>query len=134
MADSPDVLSMGRRCVQLGYSFHWPAGSMEPFLVRPDGVHVKLAVRDYLPFLVTKDEVDGSEAKLFTCPAPPGDGIPDAGGSASEHESEEARKVEAKSLRHVLLHDKVADLATDYLSVYPVPSKTSEHVFNGSPA
>jgi len=46
MADSPDVLSMGRRCVKMGYSFHWPAGSLKPYLIRPDGVKVELIVRD----------------------------------------------------------------------------------------
>ena len=39
MESCPAVLSVGRRCMEAGYAFHWPAyGS--PFFVRPDGASV----------------------------------------------------------------------------------------------
>lgn len=48
---SPDVLSMGRRCVEDGYSFHWPVGSSSPYFVTPNGDTVTLTVDHYIPFL-----------------------------------------------------------------------------------
>jgi hypothetical protein len=33
---SPPVLAVGRRCMEEGYSFHWPSGR-QPYLIAPDG-------------------------------------------------------------------------------------------------
>ena len=35
--ESPDLLSLGIRCLQLGYAFHWEPFSTTPTLVTPDG-------------------------------------------------------------------------------------------------
>ena len=35
LADTPDVISIGRRCVQLGYGFHWEPSSKKPYFTRP---------------------------------------------------------------------------------------------------
>lgn len=48
--DSPAVVSVGQRCVDAGWSFHWPAFS-RPYFKRPDGTKVKLEVDDYVPYL-----------------------------------------------------------------------------------
>lgn len=37
MTDSPDVLSMGRRCIDQGYEFQWLAHVSKPFFVTPLG-------------------------------------------------------------------------------------------------
>ena len=41
MQSSPNVLSLGRRIVEGGYSFHWVCGS-SPFLTLPNGNSVEL--------------------------------------------------------------------------------------------
>ena len=52
VAHSPDVLSIGRRCQELGYEFHWPAHSSTPYFVSPDGRDViKLETIDFVPHL-----------------------------------------------------------------------------------
>ena len=35
LADTPDVISIGRRCVQLGYGFHWDPWSKKAYFTRP---------------------------------------------------------------------------------------------------
>ena len=47
---TPAVLSMGMRCMRMGYSFHWTAGH-DPIFVRPDNKHVKLRVIGDIPYL-----------------------------------------------------------------------------------
>ena len=46
---SPDALSIRRRCVQDGYSFQWRPYSLAPTLKRPDGKIVKVVSRDSCP-------------------------------------------------------------------------------------
>ena len=52
LADSPAVLSLGKRCLEDGYSFHWPAGE-QPTFVGPDGKHIPLIVRHNVPYVQT---------------------------------------------------------------------------------
>jgi hypothetical protein len=47
---SPPVLSVGKRCMEEGYSFHWPAGR-NPYLIAPDGVKHVLEVDNMVPYL-----------------------------------------------------------------------------------
>ena len=54
---TPNVLSMGRRCVLDNYSFWWPGGSLSPAFTRPDGETCFCVVRGYIPYL----EDDGSD-------------------------------------------------------------------------
>ena len=53
MKDTPDVLTMGRRCMREGYSFHWAAYSNQPYFQKPDGTRILLKVDNYVPYLVT---------------------------------------------------------------------------------
>ena len=50
LPNSPAVLSIGRRCMEHGVSFHWSAGQA-PFMIRPDGVEAHLQVRGCIPYL-----------------------------------------------------------------------------------
>ncbi len=52
MASTPAVLSIGRRCMDFGYEFRWPAGKL-PYFITPSGVKVTLIVDDYIPYLRT---------------------------------------------------------------------------------
>ena len=57
LAQSPEVLSIRRRCVQDGYSFQWLPYSLAPTLKCPSGIIVKLVSRDCCPYL-DDDEPD----------------------------------------------------------------------------
>jgi hypothetical protein len=41
------VISIGKRCVEMGYCFHWPPYSESPFFVKPDGTRVTCLVKQY---------------------------------------------------------------------------------------
>ena len=45
LENTPPVLTVGYRCIELGYTFMWPA-NQEPYFMRPDGIiaHLKLNI------------------------------------------------------------------------------------------
>ena len=59
LEDTPSVLSMGKRCVDLGYSFVWPTGRT-PFMLDPNGNFIEMTVKDYIPYV----SVDQEKIKL----------------------------------------------------------------------
>ena len=46
--DTPSVMSLGKRCMEEGYSFVWPSGKM-PFLITKDGERIDLTIHDNIP-------------------------------------------------------------------------------------
>ncbi len=58
MASAPGALSIGARCLEKGYEFHWAPYSGAPAMTRPRGHLAKLTVRDGCPDL---DDDDGKE-------------------------------------------------------------------------
>ena len=54
LESTPAVLSVGRRCQEYGYQFHWPAFSSKPYFVTPKGKKIELTVQDHVPYLKTK--------------------------------------------------------------------------------
>ena len=48
--DTPPVLSVGLRCRQYGYEFHW-FPHKTPYMVTPDGNKLVLEVIDDLPYI-----------------------------------------------------------------------------------
>ncbi len=52
LESSPDVLSIGRRCVEEGFEFHWPAGSLNPYFVDQLGNTIVLETVGCVPYLV----------------------------------------------------------------------------------
>ena len=46
--ETPTVLSVGRRCMKMGYAFHWMPGKL-PFMVTPKQGFVHLQVKDPVP-------------------------------------------------------------------------------------
>ena len=53
--ETPAVLSIGRRCMKMGYAFHWMPGKL-PFMVTPKQGQqgfVHLQVKDDIPYLVS---------------------------------------------------------------------------------
>ncbi len=119
---TPSVLSVGARCVDMGWTFHWEGHSTRPYWIKPDGTIIYLHVDGFIPYLVVEDG--------FVCPvvAHPsgsvgytdaaaggassgstGAGIPS--GSGAIRVDDETIKVgtitlreQAMSLEHMLLH------------------------------
>ena len=46
----PPVMSVGRRCMQNGWGFHWHAGC-DPYFFTPEGKFVMLRVDQFVPLL-----------------------------------------------------------------------------------
>jgi hypothetical protein len=45
----PAVISIGKRCLETGYSFYWPPFSERPFFAKPDGSRVAMEVEGNIP-------------------------------------------------------------------------------------
>jgi hypothetical protein len=45
------VISIGKRCVEMGYCFHWPPYSESLFFVKPDGTRATCLVGNNIPYL-----------------------------------------------------------------------------------
>ena len=65
LENTPNVLSVGLRCMEYGYSFHWPCGQV-PYLITPDGFQVDGEVENNVPTLPTTHEFLNG----FAVPAP----------------------------------------------------------------
>ena len=48
--DTPSVMSLGKRCMEEGYSFVWPSGQM-PFLITKYGSRIGLTIHDNIPYI-----------------------------------------------------------------------------------
>ena len=48
--DTPSVMSLGKRCMEEGYSFVWPSGKM-PFMVTKNGERIDLTIHDNIPYI-----------------------------------------------------------------------------------
>ena len=53
--DTPSVLSLGKRCMEQGYSFVWPSGR-DPYMINSDGEKIKMEVRDLMQYVYLCDE------------------------------------------------------------------------------
>ena len=51
LEDTPDVLTVGRRCQKYGWGFYWEPYSSTPYYRSPTGEKVKLVSIDYCPYL-----------------------------------------------------------------------------------
>ena len=50
--NTPPALTVGYRCMEMGYTFIWPTGQ-KPFFIRPDNMIVHLTVENNIPYLIT---------------------------------------------------------------------------------
>ena len=50
LENTPNVLSVGLRCMEYGYAFHWPSGEF-PYWITPEGKRVSCRVENNVPFL-----------------------------------------------------------------------------------
>ena len=52
LESTPDVISIGRRCVREGWAFHWEPRSAKPYLISPKGVRVNCMCIHDVPYLM----------------------------------------------------------------------------------
>ena len=50
LEETPAAISVGYRCIELGYSFFWPNGAT-PYFVNPENKRIYLEVRERMPYL-----------------------------------------------------------------------------------
>jgi hypothetical protein len=55
LPSTPPVLSVGKRCMEEGYTFVWPAGK-NPFMIGPNQERFDLEVKDFVPYLLDGPE------------------------------------------------------------------------------
>ena len=55
LRETPPVLSIGKRCMEQGYTFHWEAGR-NPIMTNPEGLIVEFEVDRNIPYFVTGSE------------------------------------------------------------------------------
>ena len=64
LEDTPSVMPMGKRCVDLGYSFIWPSGKT-PYMIDPNGDIIDMTVRDYIPYInIDQKKKKGTSSKI----------------------------------------------------------------------
>ena len=64
LEDTPSVMSMGKRCVDLGYSFIWPSGKT-PYMIDSNGDIIEMTVRDYIPYInIDQKKKKGTPSKI----------------------------------------------------------------------
>ena len=64
LEDTPSVMSMGKRCVDLGYSFIWPSGKT-PYMLDANGNIIEMTVKDYIPYVsVDRKKKKGTSSKI----------------------------------------------------------------------
>ena len=50
LEDTPSVLSLGKRCMEQGYTFVWPNGR-EPYMINSEGDKIRMDVHDLIPYV-----------------------------------------------------------------------------------
>ena len=65
---SPAALSIGRRCMELGYGFYWPPRG-KPKLVDPSGRNVPMEVHHFCPYIIDHSRVRSNSARRAAAPA-----------------------------------------------------------------
>ena len=102
LPDAPAVISVGMRCIQDGWDFVWKSFS-RPYFKKKDGTKIKLEVRDYVPYLPSRDgQVPAAVGIPFSWDSAAGNGKPiispvrrsrmSAVGTESEDEVEEVEE------------------------------------------
>eukprot|EP00972_Heterocapsa_arctica_P009354 1377410-Heterocapsa_arctica.AAC.1 len=53
--EAGSVISIGKRCIHQGWSFHWPEGE-NPYFLKPDGTIILFDVGSDVPYLIEPDD------------------------------------------------------------------------------
>ena len=118
LEDTPSVMSMGKRCIDLGYSFIWPSGKT-PYMIDSNGDIIEMTVRDYIPYVnidqkkkkgtpskiskilnIIGDECSTSEGEnMMVIDGESGDELEDLTDIARRSDSKSSRKAKVKKVR-----------------------------------
>ena len=64
LQDTPSVISMGKRCMDHGYSFVWPSGK-DSYLVDKNANIIKITIKDYIPYIsLDQPKIKGDRVKI----------------------------------------------------------------------
>jgi len=109
MKSSPTVMSIGRRCMTMGYGFVWRPGR-NPFMITNTGKKINLEVIDYIPYLPVTKSV-ACAAGVSNGDDNSGQPIPAEEAVAEAEDTYEIidcgkrdLKAEAKTTKHLLTH------------------------------
>ncbi|CAE7489013.1 RE2, partial [Symbiodinium natans] len=103
LESTPAVLSMGRRCMKMGYSFHWLAGA-NPVFVKPDSSLIVLKVIGDIPYMVDRmstvvNESERNDYHIYPAmPAPLAIELPVRGNSSPRRLEEKQDECSPKSV------------------------------------
>ena len=76
LPDTPAVISVGMRCIQDGWDLVWKSFS-RPYFKKRDGTKIKFEVKDYVPYLPSKDgQVPAAVGVPFSWKSAAGNGKP----------------------------------------------------------
>ncbi len=77
LAGCPSILSLGRMCMERGYTFIWKSGK-SPLLVTPNGRKMVLEVEDYVPVLACPPSSSSTAAATSSSSTSPDDKVNDS--------------------------------------------------------
>ena len=63
LEQTPAVLSVGMRCMKLGYTFVWPPND-QPFMINQSGKRISLHSKDDIPYLIPGNDSEPKDDKL----------------------------------------------------------------------
>ena len=63
LEQTPAVLSVGMRCMKLGYTFVWPPND-QPFMINQSGKRINLHSKDDIPYLIPGNNSEPQDDKL----------------------------------------------------------------------
>ena len=63
LEQTPAVLSVGMRCMKLGYTFVWPPNN-QPFMINQSGKRINLHSKDDIPYLIPGNNSEPQDDKL----------------------------------------------------------------------
>ena len=62
LEDTPSVISMGKRCLEQGYTFIWPSGK-DPFMIDGNGLMINMTVKDHIAYVNLDQVKEHGDAK-----------------------------------------------------------------------
>jgi hypothetical protein len=68
LTHAPSVLSIGERCMTMGYAFFWPPCSEHTFFVKPDGSKVTMDVEGNIPYFTGEKPDEACTAEPYDGP------------------------------------------------------------------
>jgi hypothetical protein len=68
---TPAVLSLGKRCIEEGWSFRWDAWAKEPTFTDPNGKAVKVFVEGGIPHILMSQLLEDASLREAASPPPP---------------------------------------------------------------